>query len=139
MQTIVGACASHCSAARRSSTAQDKAIVLTFVFPLDCKREQAGVGVDPIKIGVEGADQPVGCFLKIKFSNTQPSHQDNSTQMFRVSDLIAQRIRWEGTIQSQASFSPLGGFIMDCAHSVVSFDNRASTRWTKRWKALSLS
>jgi hypothetical protein len=31
--------------------------------------------------------------------------------------------------ESQARFSALGGFIMDCTQSVFSFDNRASTRW----------
>src|SRR5213595_2712120 len=41
--------------------------------------------------------------------------------------------------QSQASLSSLDGLIMDCIHSVFSFDNKASTRWTRKWKASPVS
>jgi hypothetical protein len=37
-------------------TAQNKTVVIAFVFPFDCACEQTGMGVDPIKIGIERAD-----------------------------------------------------------------------------------
>jgi hypothetical protein len=33
---------------------------------------------------------------------------------------------------SQARLFPSGDFTMDCSHSLLSFDNRTSTRWTSR-------
>ena len=46
-------------------TAQHKALVLTFAFPLDGACKQTGMGTDPIKIGVQRVDQRVSRFFKI--------------------------------------------------------------------------
>jgi prolyl-tRNA synthetase len=50
----------------------------------------------------------------------QRVEQIDDTRLLPVADV---------TSESQARFSPLGGFSMDCVQSVFSFDSRASTRW----------
>jgi hypothetical protein len=62
---LVPAAASHCSADRRSSPRRTKLLFLPFVSPLDCTCKQAGMGMDPIKIGIERADETVSRFFKI--------------------------------------------------------------------------